>query len=196
MRNTPQPTTGQQPIAPMVVGLMNGDPGAAAALYAAFGERIYAVAVRQLRSPADAEDVRGETLIRVVGAVRAGRLESPRALPGFVLGTARNVIREAMRRRQRAESIADRDFASSAPEAVDHTIRRAIEAALAQLRPRERDVVRYCFYDELPKEEISRRLGIHCDRVRLVKSRALKSFKEAFHGLTSREVPDGVSGIR
>ena len=48
----------------------------------------------------------------------------------------------------------------------------------------ERDFVRLYFFEELPKAEISERLGIHSDRVRLVKSRALKSFRDAYEGFT------------
>jgi DNA-directed RNA polymerase specialized sigma24 family protein len=40
------------------------------------------------------------------------------------------------------------------------------------------------FYDELPTEEIARRVAIAPERVRLVKSRALKHFREIHTRLT------------
>jgi DNA-directed RNA polymerase specialized sigma subunit len=36
------------------------------------------------------------------------------------------------------------------------------------------------YFDELSKEEIARKIGIAEERVRLLKSRALKSFRERF----------------
>ena len=168
----------------IVLGILGEEPTAAASLHEAFADRIYTVALRQLQSPADAEDVRGETLLRVVAAIRAGRLESHRALPAFVFGTARNVIREALRRRRRDEPLDDRDFPSTPAIPIDHTILRTINTVLSGMKPRERAIVRYHFYEELSREEISTRMGIHVDRVRLVRCRALKSFREAFQELS------------
>ena len=137
--------------------------------------------MRELRSPSDAEDVRNETLIRVVEAIRAGRLAEPQALPSFVLSTARNVIREFTRQGRRAEPIDDRDFTASGREPhSEHALRQAIEWVIRRLKPRERTFLRLYYYEELPKAEISRQLGIPDERLRLVKSRALKSFREVY----------------
>ncbi len=51
---------------------------------------------------------------------------------------------------------------------------------IRRLKPREQAFLRYFYYDELPKEEISLRLGIPEERLRLIKSRALKSFREIY----------------
>lgn len=48
------------------------------------------------------------------------------------------------------------------------------------LKPRERDVLRLTYYEELSKDDISARLGIIPERVRLVKSRALRSFRDFY----------------
>ena len=150
-----------------------------------FGQRIYYVALRKLRSRAAAEDVRNETLVRVIAALRAGQLRTPEALPGFVLGIARNVILEEQRKGARADALGDRDFAFDAEQPlVDHTVRRAIDSTLARLKPREREVLRLTYYEELSKEEISERLGSIPERVRLVKSRALARFREFYGRLT------------
>ena len=60
------------------------------------------------------------------------------------------------------------------------TIQRAIELVISRLKPRERAFLRLFYYDELPKEEISRRLAVPEERLRLIKSRALKSFREMY----------------
>src|SRR6185369_9803356 len=161
--------------------LSAGDPQAVEELHHAFSRRVYLIALREMRSPADAEDVRNETLMRVAEGVKAGRLTTPAALPGFVSGTTRNVIREFRRRQSRATSIEGMEFAAPATTSlVDHTVRRVMQEVFRRLRPRERDFLRMYYYDEMSKEEISRKLDIHEDRLRLIKSRALKSFRELY----------------
>jgi RNA polymerase sigma factor (sigma-70 family) len=63
---------------------------------------------------------------------------------------------------------------------LEDGVKAAIERTFARLKPRERDFLRMYYYDELPKEEIARRTGITGERVRLLKSRALKSFREMY----------------
>ena len=52
-----------------------GDAGAASALHERFSARIYFIALREMRSAADAEDVRNDTLFLVLTAIRNGRLQ-------------------------------------------------------------------------------------------------------------------------
>jgi RNA polymerase sigma factor (sigma-70 family) len=157
-------------------------------LYEHFSERVYFIALKELRSHADAEDVRNETMLRVIEAIRADRVSTPDALTSFVIGTARNVMRESLRKLHRVEPMADRDFAGeSATPFTDHTVQKAIETVISRLKPRERDFLRLYYFEELPRDEISERLGIHQDRVRLIKSRALKSFKEIYGRLVDRK---------
>jgi RNA polymerase sigma-70 factor (ECF subfamily) len=155
--------------------------GVVAQLYDSFSSRIYFVALRELRSRAAAEDVCNETLVRVMQALREGRVTSQDAVPGFVATTARNVMHEFRRKDDRADPIGDRDFAApSCNTMVDESVRRVMQRVLELLKPREREVLRLYFYEELPKEEISRRLGVDPERVRLIKSRALKSFRDLY----------------
>ena len=112
----------------LVARIGQGDQAAVSDLHARFSARIYFIALREMRSVPDAEDVRNETLLRVLEAIRGGRLASPGALPGFVASTARNVIREFGRKNRRAEPILDRDFGASIPDSpVDHKALQAIE---------------------------------------------------------------------
>jgi len=154
-------------------------------LPAEYSNRVYFIALRKLRSATAAEDVRNETLLRAIQALRAGTLRNTEALPAFVLGIARNVILEEMRKQSRTDELGELDFPAEMPEQpVDHTVRRAVESTLTRLKPREREILRFTYFEDLSKEEISDRLGIVPERVRLVKSRALKSFRELYWRLT------------
>ena len=60
----------------------------------------------------------------------------------------------------------------------DQEVELAVQRTIERLKPRERAVLRMHFYEDLPTDEIARRADIAPERVRLVKSRALKHFRE------------------
>jgi len=156
-------------------------------LFNKYSARVYYLALRQLRSSADAEDVRAETFLRVVRAVQNRQVRSPDALGSFVLGTARNVILELLRAPHRLKHDHEVPDLPSAPQdsgAVDEEVVRAIETVIRRLKPRERDFLRLHYYADLGKEEIARRIGVDAERVRLIKHRSLKSFREIYQRLT------------
>jgi predicted DNA-binding protein (UPF0251 family) len=67
--------------------------------------------------------------------------------------------------------------------ALDEDVLRAIEVTMHRLTPKEREFLRLYCYEDLPKEEIARRIGVEEERVRLVKHRSLKSFRETYERL-------------
>jgi RNA polymerase sigma-70 factor (ECF subfamily) len=174
----------------LVEEIRRGDGSAEAALYEKFARRVYYLALSELRSREDAEDVRTETFLRVLQSIRQDRLRSPEALASFVLGTANNVIREFVRQRTRTEPLTDSTIESAADPHdspfLDPIAQNTIEQVARRLKPREQAFLRMYYYEELSKEEIASRLGIDEDRVRLIKSRALKSFREIYDRLTKK----------
>ena len=184
----------------LVANIQSGQTEAEAALYEKYSARIYYLALRESRSPQDAEDVRAETFLRVLQAIRANHLRSAASLASFILGTTRNVVHELFRRRQ-AEKAAQPEAAEPALPSheelfLDSDVQRAIERTIARLKPRERDLLRMHFYDELPRAEIARRSGIPEERVRLVKSRALKRFRELYQRLNKASGPKRIDTRR
>jgi|SRR5687768_425742 len=170
--------------------VQQGDKLAEDALYEKYSDRLYFLALSELHSREDAEDVRAETFIRVLLALRQGKLRKAESLPSFIVGIALNVIREWRRQRFGTESLTDREgdvSGGASPEAafLDQEVSRSIEEVAKQMKPRERDFLRMYYYEELPKQEIARALGIKEDRLRLIKSRALKKFRETYQKLKS-----------
>ena len=182
------------PDAELVQGIQAGNGASGAALFEKYSRRVYYLALRDLRSHADAEDVRAETFFRALKAIQAGQLRSPDMLSSFVLGTARNVVLETLRSPLRAAQ--EREIPDhAAPEAdpmLDEHVTSAIASAISRLKPREREFLRLHYYEDLPKEEIARRIGVDGERVRLVKSRALKSFREMYERI--RKIADTKGG--
>jgi len=172
----------------LVSDIQNGQAQAEAELYRKYHARVYYVALRESRSPHDAEDVCAETFLRVLQAIRGKELRSAAALPAFIFGTTRNVLHELFSRRKQVGKTTDPEDADlSLPSHeklfLDSEVQLAIEQTIGRLKPRERDMLRMHFYEELSPEEIARSFGIARERVRLVKSRALQHFREVYKRL-------------
>ena len=187
--------------AELVTSIQNGQTDAEAALYEKYAAKVYYLALRESRLPHDAEDVRAETFLRVLQAIRGKSLRSPDALASFILGTARNVLHELFLRRKQSgitkePEAADLSTPSHEEQFLDSEVQHAIERIIVRLKPRERDLLRMHFYEELPTQEIARRSGIAPERVRLVKSRALKHFREFYWRLAQATAPKKIDTQR
>ena len=172
-----------------VASIVQGDPTAETALYEKYSARVYFLALSELHSKENAEDVRAETFLRVLQALRQDRLRSPGSLGSFIVGTALNVIREQVRQSRKTQSLDERELNLTGERSIesaflDAEASRALEEAARRLKPREREFLRMHYYEELSKEEIARVLGVKEERLRLIKSRALKSFRECYKKLT------------
>ena len=172
----------------LVANVREGDAGAETSLYEKYATRVYFLAFNETRSAQDAEDVRGETFLRVIQALRQDKLRSADSLPSFIVGIALNVIREHTRTKYKTEQLDGSELnllglGSMESALLDAETKQAVKEAASKLKPRERDFLRLYYYDELSKEEIARSLGVKEDRVRLIKSRALKSFAKIYRRL-------------
>jgi RNA polymerase sigma factor (sigma-70 family) len=184
------------PDAELVQRIQDGVESAGEDLFEKYAGRVYYLALRELRSHADAEDVRAETFLRVLKAIRSQQVRSPDQLCSYILGVARNVILESLRSPHRAASEREvPDLAMPEPEAeLGEDVKQAIKVTIHRLKPKEREFLRLYYYEDLPKEEIARRIGIGEERVRLVKHRCLKSFREIYERL--KKISDTKVGKR
>ena len=175
----------------LVALIRQSDISAEGALYEKYSSRIYFLALGELHSRVDAEDVCAETFLRVIQALRLDKLRNPDALSSFIVGTALNIVREYTREGSRSQSLTEQEFdladeRSFETAFLDEDVEHSMKEAAQSLKPRERDFLRMYYYEELPKEEIARALGIKEERIRLIKSRALKKFGEVYKKLTGK----------
>jgi len=175
----------------LAVGVAEGGAWAEGALYEKYAERVFYLALSERHTREDAEDIRAETFLRVLQALREGKLRKPDSLASFVVGIALNVMREHRRQRAGADALTEREYeipGGESPEDafLDKEAAEAVAELAAHLKPRERQFLRMYFYEELPKAEIARALGIKEERLRLIKSRALKSFRGIYEKLRRR----------
>src|SRR6185436_5178713 len=84
--------------ATLAARLRAGEPGAETDFVGAFRRPLLALARWRVDDPGAAEELVQDVLMTVIQAVRAGRLREDLSLPGFVRGTARNLMNNYHRR--------------------------------------------------------------------------------------------------
>ena len=174
----------------LVLSVEQGDKLAEGALYEKYSDRLYFLALSELHSREDAEDVRAETFVRVLLALRQGKLRKPESLGSFIVGIALNVIRESRRPGLRTESLTDSELkvtSESSPEEafLDQEVSSALRETAKYLKPREKAFLRMYYYEELPMDQIAGALGVKQERLRLIKSRTLKSFRKIYQKIAN-----------
>jgi len=154
-------------------------PAAEAELCRRFAPRIRLYGLRHLRDEDRAADLVQAVLLAVRQAARAGRIEDPRRVDRFMLGTSRNVAQRMREGDRRADRRGDAALAGIAAPAENHE--RVDVAALvpcvAALDESARQVVLLSFRDERPADEIARMLAISRANVRVLRHRAIAALR-------------------
>jgi RNA polymerase sigma-70 factor, ECF subfamily len=143
------------------------------------GPRIRLYGLRHLRSASAADDLVQQVLLKMLEALRAGRLRDPDKLAHFVLGTCRMTVLDLRRSARRQEELLQ-EFGSAlvpdqaAPPRLDaDQLARCVQA----LNERERSIVVMTYYDEQSAAESGRFLGISEANVRVIRHRAIKQLR-------------------
>ena len=150
-------------------------------LAAQFRERLRLFALRRLHDVAAAEDVAQETLRRVLDACRAGKLQNPSALPGFVFQTAQHICLQHYRSSQREGRALVRLSGEDPVQHEAHPLaaligderRDAVRNALTQLSADDRELLRQIYYEETDSAVLAQRLGVTPGAFRVRKHRVL-----------------------
>ncbi len=143
------------------------------------GPRIHVYGLRHLRSASAADDLVQQVLLKMLEALRAGRLREPEKLAHFALGTCRMMVMELRRTARRQERLLA-EFGPDLmpdqppmPQLDDGQLGRCVQA----LKERERSVVVLTFYDEQSASEAARFLGLSEANVRVIRHRAVKQLR-------------------
>lgn len=140
-----------------------GDDDAVRDLYAQYGQRLYAYALRLTNDPATAEDVTQNTLVTAWQTARNFRAEG--RLIAWLLGIVHHTAMKAIRNRTNylndvAEEIIREDQPSPEEQAQVKDERRWVRQGMQSLSPEHRAVLELIFYQELTLNEVAQVLDV------------------------------------
>lgn len=172
--------------APYVQRLSAGDP-ATEAHFSTYFSRFLTLKLRARRLlPEMAEDIRQETLFRVLKTLRQGTvIYQPERFGGFVNAVCNNVLLEFLNKEGKhspapeggAEPTDDRiDLDSSL---ITEQRKRAVAEILDGLKSKDREILRLVFFEEEERADVCKKLGVDSEYLRVLLHRAKCRFEQA-----------------
>lgn len=167
--------------------LVSGDFSTQQHFVAYFGELIRLKAGRRLRSREAIEDIRQETLARVLRLLSEQRIQQPKRLGAFVNSVCNNVLHERYRLQGREVSAGD-GIVDAIPDPtigvleaiVQRQMQQRIRQILDELPERDRRLLKALFLEERSKDEVCRDFGVTRGYLRVLVHRAKQSFKQHY----------------
>lgn len=166
--------------------------------FCAYFSELIRLKLRTQGLAAQFDDISQETFVRVLRTLQSpDGLRDPGALGAFVWSVCTNVILEIGRARK-PEPLAPGD---EAPDVLDPSAlspeaqlaraeqREALQAVIAEMTPRDRDVLAAIFLDDHERERVCERMGVTKDYLRVLLHRAKKEFKTRYLAFTSVPAP-------
>jgi RNA polymerase sigma-70 factor (ECF subfamily) len=165
--------------------LREGDPTVEQHFCSYFGKMLFIKLRSRVRSVESAEDVRQETFLRVLRAIRAqDGIHSAERLGSYVNSVCNFVLLEHYRSGNREDSMED-----GVADPPDHKIdvhgslvteetRRQVRQVLRQLDKKDGDLLTAIFLDERDKDDVCRQFGVDRDYLRVLVYRAKGQFRQ------------------
>ena len=167
--------------------LEQGDPATESHFSTYFAKFIGLKLQARKLAPHMAEDVRQETLFRVLRVLRQGSgVSQPERFGAFVNSVCNNVILEFLSKESRQPSGLE-----NAPEPADERVdfnaalitaqrKQIVAEVLDGLSSKDREILRLVFLEEMERSEVCRRLGVGSEYLRVLLHRAKSRFEQAY----------------
>jgi RNA polymerase sigma-70 factor, ECF subfamily len=141
----------------------------------------------RLRSAQAVEDIKQETFVRVLSAVRSrAGVRSPERLGAFVNSVCNNVLMEFYRSSSRTEQV-DENAADPPDKTIDldgflvtKQTCEQVRRVLNELPPKDKRLLGALFLDDKDKDQVCREFGVGRDYLRVLLHRAKQSFKSLY----------------
>jgi RNA polymerase sigma-70 factor, ECF subfamily len=167
--------------------LADGDSGAGDHFASYFGNLLFLKLRVRLRSAELIDDIRQETLTRVLVILREGQgVRRPERFGAFVNGVCNNVVRELCRLDGREEPW-DVNMEDPTDPTVDldanlvnADAKREIQRVFAQLPEKDRTILKAIYLDEIDKAEVCRQFQVEPGYLRVLLHRAKVQFRRAY----------------
>jgi RNA polymerase sigma-70 factor (ECF subfamily) len=152
-----------------------------------FGSVLYSkLRMKRLRSPQLVEDIRQETLTRVLSILRKGGVKFPERFGGFVNEVCNRVILELTRADSRHGPMDERRDEPSDPSInldgplVDRDTKRDVEKALRRLSAKDSRILRAVYMEDKDKFQICLELKVDPEYLRVLLHRAKLRFRKVY----------------
>jgi RNA polymerase sigma-70 factor (ECF subfamily) len=131
------------------------------------------------------DDVQQETFIRVFRALRTkDGIHHPERIGSYVNSVCNFVLQEFYRKQGKTQPSEDAD--TEIPDkvlnleklAIAQEVNERVREAVKSLAPRERDLIRRVFFQEMEKDEVCAELGVSRDYLRVLMHRAIEHLRE------------------
>jgi RNA polymerase sigma-70 factor, ECF subfamily len=171
--------------------LRDGEPSTEQHFVSYFGQLLGIMLRARYLSPERVDDVRQETFRRVIATLRKdGGIRQPERFGAFVNSICKNVLRESARDWNRTQALQS-DHLELPDKIVDlerglisEETTKKVREILADMKPRDRDLLRAIFLEEKDKDEVCREFGLDRDYLRVLLHRA----KERFRAILGQEL--------
>lgn len=167
--------------------LTEGDPETERHFVSYFSELIRLKLRSRLRSAHLIEEVRQETLLRVLTTLRRkDGLQHPERLGAFVNTVCNNVMLESIRAEGRTSPYPEKGFdpvdkrIDPESELVTEERKKIAKDVLAGLPAKQRELLRMVFLEEEDKEQVCKKLNVDREYLRVLIHRAKESFRTGF----------------
>ena len=159
-----------------------------------FGQLLLIKLRSRLRSSQTVDDIRQETFVRVLKAVRTGGVRSAEGLGSFVNSICNNVLQEHYRSPARSVSSQDETPLDPPDTSIDldgmlvaKQTREQVRHTLSMLSEKDRRLLRAIFFEEKDKDEICKEFGVDRDYLRVLLHRAKQSFRTLYEQAEQRK---------
>jgi RNA polymerase sigma-70 factor (ECF subfamily) len=169
--------------------LQDRDPVTEEHFVAYFTDLLHIKLRSRLRSVQAVEDIKQETFVRVLSAVRSqAGVRSPERLGAFVNSVCNNILMEFYRSSSRTEQMGDdNDLAEPPDETIDldgflvtKQTCQQVRRVLDQLPPKDKRLLGAIFLEDKDKDQVCREFGVDRDYLRVLLHRAKHSFKSLY----------------
>jgi RNA polymerase sigma factor (sigma-70 family) len=162
--------------AEVVAAIVAGQADGLAEAYDRYAPALHAYCRSLLGEPADADDAVLDTFLIAAGQ-RDGLRASSRLRP-WLYAVARNECRRRLRSRASSaplDEVSD-DTIDLGVDAASLELRALVDAALAGLSPRDREIIELNLHHELARSDLAAALGVTTKQARALASRARSQF--------------------
>ena len=161
--------------------IRDGDRMAEVDFVEIFYGQVMKMVITRVRDPQPALDITQEVFLRVISALRDGRLQHRERLPEYVCGTARHLVCEHFRQTRWSGTV---DFTilptGAAPQDEVFGFRESVgkvRLAFHELAPKDQGIVGMSVVAGMGSKELARRTGMTAVQVRQRKSRAIRRMR-------------------